>query len=286
MSTSPPIFDVSDADFENKVLLASTQQPVLVDFWAPWCAPCKQLTPIIEKLVNDLKGKVLLAKVNTDEQPQLAGAFGVRSLPTVMLIKDGRPLDGFMGVQPESVIREWLTPHLGGIEVAEEIAEESAAPALDPTAQVQAARDAIAAEPDKAELKLDLIKALLAAAEYAEAESVVASLPANLETHDLTRRARAHLDFIKVLRDAPDEAALAARLAQKPDDHLARYQWGSHRLLAGDHEAALEAYFEIMRSDRKFEDDLGRKALIAAFLLIDDADLVSRTRKRMAAILF
>jgi putative thioredoxin len=286
MSTSPYIFESTEADFEEKVLLASRKQPVLVDFWAPWCGPCKQLTPIIEKVVTELKGKVLLAKVNTDEQGGLAGAFGIRSLPTVMLLKDGRPLDGFMGVQPESAIREWLAPHLEGIEAPGEELPVEIVDGRSPAEQVQAARDAIRAEPDKAELKLDLIQALVAAGESDEAAKELDALPVNLVTHDTARRARSQLEFAKALKDAPDEARLNARLAEKENDHLARYQLGVRRLIAGDAEAAIEAFLEIMRRDRKFEDDLGRKSLIAAFPLIDDADLVSRTRRRMAAMIF
>lgn len=286
MSTSPYIFDSTQTDFEEKVLAASMQQPVLVDFWAPWCGPCKQLTPIIEKVVTEQNGKVLLAKVNTDDQMQLAAAFGVRSLPTVMLIRNGRPVDGFMGVQPESVINEWLAPHLEGIEAMEEAVFEEVSIERSVLEQVQDARDAILAEPDKAELKLDLIQALLAAGDSAQAAIELDALPVNLENHDIARRARAQLEFAKALQDAPDERALAARLAAKEDDHLARYQFGVRRLLAGDAEMALESFMDIMRRDRKFEEDLGRKSLIAAFALIEDADLVSRTRKRMAAILF
>mgnify|MGYP000066258510 CR=1 FL=1 len=286
LPTSPYIFDSTQTDFEEKVLLASSRQPVLVDFWAPWCGPCKQLTPIIEKLVTELNGKVLLAKVNTEDEMQLAAAFGIRSLPTVMLIKDGRPLDGFMGVQPESVIKEWLAPHLEGLETLEEEVADEFIAERSPLEQVQDARAAIAAEPDKAELKLGLIQALLAAEDSAGAALELAALPVNLESHDLARRARAHLAFVEALKEAPDEPALTARLAQKADDHLARYQFGVRRLLAGDADSALEAFLEMMRRDRKFEDDLGRKSLIAAFALIDDADLVSRTRKRMAAMIF
>lgn len=286
MTTSPYIFDTTQTDFEEKVMVASMQQPVLIDFWAPWCGPCKQLTPIIEKVVTELKGKVLLAKVNTDEQAQLAAAFGVRSLPTVMLLRNGRPLDGFMGVQPESVIKEWLAPHLEGIEVPEEELIEEILTERSPEELLQDTLNAIRAEPDKAELKLDLIQALLAVGDSDTAEKELDKLPANLATHDTAKRARSQLEFAKALKDAPDERMLAARLAAKEDDHLARYQFGVRRLIAGDAETALEAFLEIMRRDRKFEDDLGRKSLIAAFALIDDADLVSRTRRRMAAIIF
>lgn len=280
------IFDCTEADFEQKVLLASTQQPVLIDFWAPWCGPCKQLTPIIEKIVTDLRGKVLLAKINTDEQAQLAAAFGVRSLPTIVLLKNGRPVDGFMGVQPESTIKEWLAPHLVGI--AEPVNEniEEVTVELSPAERIQAARDAIHAEPDKAELKLELIEALRANGETALVEQELSALPVNFANHDTAKKARSWLEFTQALMDAPDENALRNRLARQEGDHLARYQLGVRHLLAGDAETALDAFFEIMRRDRKFEDDLGRKSLIAAFTLIADSDLISRTRKRMAAILF
>ena len=160
MSDSPHIYDVTQADFEQKVLLASTKVPVLVDFWAPWCAPCKQLTPVLEAVVASYGGRVLLAKVNTDEQGQLASLFGIRSLPTVMLLKDGQPLDGFMGVQPESVIREILEAHVGPPD-AEAAAEAEAAP-LDPAEQTRTLRAAIVAEPARDELKLELATALMA----------------------------------------------------------------------------------------------------------------------------
>ncbi len=294
MSAAPFVFDVTQADFEEKVITASTQHPVLVDFWAPWCAPCKQLTPIIEKVVAAENGRVTLAKVNTDEQSQLAAIFGVRSLPTVMLIKNGQPVDGFMGAQPEAVVREWLAPHLAGIEPAADGADDDEAgfaEVMSPEQQLAAARDAIRAEPDKPELHLDLIAALLAnaepgKAEIGEAERELDSLPANLANHDQAVRARAQLEFARVLADAPTVAELEAQLAGSEDNHQARHQLAARRLLAGEAEAALDGLLDIMRRDRKWQDDQARKSLIAAFHLVADADLVSRTRRRMAALLF
>ncbi|MGD9582486.1 MAG: thioredoxin, partial [Lysobacterales bacterium] len=280
MSATPLVFDVTQSDFEEKVIIASTRHPVLVDFWAPWCAPCKQLTPIIEKVVAAEKGRITLAKINTDEQSQLAAIFGVRSLPTVMLIKNGQPVDGFMGAQPEAVIREWLAPHLAGIEPAADDADDqqpSFAEQLSPDQLVAAARDAIRAEPDKPELHLDLIAALLAHAspgELAEAELELDALPANLASHDQAVRARAHIEFAAVLADAPSAAELDARLAASADDHRARHQLAARQLLAGQAEAALDGLLEIMRRDRKWQDDQARKSLIAAFHLVADADLV------------
>lgn len=294
MSAAAFIFDVTQTDFEEKVINASTQHPVLVDFWAPWCAPCKQLTPIIEKVVTEEKGRITLARINTDEQSQLAAIFAVRSLPTVMLIKNGQPVDGFMGAQPEAVIREWLAPHLEGIEPAADgadDAEPSFAEALSPEQQLAAARDAIRAEPDQPELHLDLITALLAqpkpgADELLEAEHELDHLPANLAGHDQAVRARAHIEFARVVADAAPSAELEARLATSAADHQARYQLAALQLLAGQTEAALDNLLEIMQRDRKWQDDQARKSLIAAFHLVADADLVRRTRRRMTALLF
>jgi putative thioredoxin len=290
MTVLPPnassefVFDVTQADFEQKVLLASTKVPVLVDFWAPWCAPCKQLTPVLEKIVASYSGKLLLAKVNTDDQMQLGALFGIRSLPTVMLIKDGRPVDGFMGAQPESVIREMLAAHLGD-GAAPEAEEVDDAP-LDPADVVAVLRPQIKAEPDKAELRLELARALMQLGETAEVATLLDGLPPNLAESDGAKKLRSQLAFASVLKGAPPRNELAVLVKHDPANLRARQQLGTRLLIDGDPEGALEQFLEIMRRDRKFEEDLGRKTLIAAFDLVDDAELVSRTRRKMSSLLF
>lgn len=285
---SPHIVDVTTEAFEAEVLQRSMQVPVLVDFWAGWCGPCKQLAPILEKLAAEYGGGFVLAKVDVDTEPQIAAAFQVRSIPTVFLLKGGEVLDGFPGVVPEGAVREMLQRN--GIEPLEAPAgeagsEEPPAP-LDPHEEVARLRGEIAAAPDDAELRLDLALALLQTGESDEAVQLLDGLPANLATDDRTRNARARLDFAAALRDAPPAAALEQAITADPADLRARHLLGVRQLLSGDTEAALEQFLEMLRQDRDFDGGLPRKALIDAFRVIDDAELVGRYRRKMSALLF
>ncbi len=286
MSDLPHVFDATTETFEAQVLQKSLETPVLVDFWATWCGPCKTLGPILEKLAGEYHGAFELAKVDVDKEQQIAAAFQIRSVPTVFLVKGGQIVDGFPGALPEGQLREFLAQH--GVTPLDAPADDASAEPvpLDPQTQVTALREAIAAEPDKDELKLDLALALIKTGATAEAGQLLDALPANLSTDDRAVRARARLDFGNALAGAPAADALAARVQADGNDLEARHQLGIHHLLGGQDEAALEQFIEMLRIDRNFRDGQPRKALIDAFRVIEDEDLVGRYRRRMAALLF
>jgi putative thioredoxin len=284
----PHVFDATTDRFEADVIQRSLQVPVLVDFWATWCGPCKSLGPILEKLAAEYHGAFELAKVDVDKEQQLAAAFQIRSVPTVILVKDGQLADGFPGALPEGQLREFLKHH--GIEpaVAEtdggEVAAEAAAP-VDPHAEVMRLRKAVEAEPDDDALKLDLALALLATGGAHEAEKLLDALPANLATDDRAVKARARLGFAALLADAPPREVLEAAIAADPADLRARHLLGVRGIVSGDAESGLEQFLEMLRRDRNFEDGLPRKALIDAFRVVEDEDLVGRYRRRMSSLL-
>jgi putative thioredoxin len=285
MSALPHVFDATEANFEIEVIQASLTTPVLVDFWAAWCAPCKQLGPILEKVVASYNGALKLAKVDTDAQQQLAAVFGIRSLPTVVLVKDGQMIDGFMGALPESQVREFLNRHIAAA------AEASPAPPTAPISETPAQtiarlRRDIAAAPDKPELKLDLALALMQDGQADAAQTELDGLPANLAEDARAKRLRNQLDFARALKDAPDMAALRARLASDPNDHAARDLLGVRLLLDGDAAAGLEEFLHILRTQRDWNDGAAKKRLIAAFSVLDDEDLVGAYRRKMASLLF
>jgi putative thioredoxin len=284
--SDPHVFDVTTDAFEADVLQKSMQVPVLIDFWATWCGPCKTLGPILEKLASEYNGAFELARVDVDKEQEIAAAFQIRSVPTVFLVKGGQIADGFPGALPEGQLREFLKQH--GIEPAAAPVEAEAVNEvpLDPQAEAARLREAIAAEPDKAELKLDLALALLKTGETGEAEALIEALPANLATDDRTVRAKARLGFAALLKDAPAIEALQASVATDPADLHARHLLGVRLLLDGRDEAALEQFIEMLRIDRGFENGLPRKALIDAFRVVEDEDLVGKYRRRMSSLLF
>ncbi|MFI8571474.1 thioredoxin [Stenotrophomonas bentonitica] len=287
MSDLPHVFDATTETFETEVLQKSLQTPVLVDFWATWCGPCKTLGPMLEKLAGEYHGAFELAKVDVDKEQQIAAAFQIRSVPTVFLVKGGQIVDGFPGAVPEGQLREFLTQHgVVPLEAAPDEEEAVEAPPLDPQAQVDVLRAAIAAEPDKEELKLDLALALLQTGATTEATALIDALPANLSTDDRAVRARARLEFASALQEAPAAEVLDARIAANGDDLQARHLRGVQLLLSGQDAAALEQFLDMLRRDRTYDDGRPRKLLIDAFKVIEDEDLVGQYRRRMASLLF
>jgi putative thioredoxin len=285
VSDSALVFDGTEANFETDVIQASLTTPVLVDFWAAWCEPCKTLGPILEKVVGSYNGAVKLAKVDTDTQMQLAAAFGIRSLPTVVLVKDGQMVDGFMGAVPESAVREFLQRHVKPNDADNAAVAEPAA-AETPEQTIARLQQELATNPDKSEIKLDLALAYMRAGLADSAQTELESLPANLAEDARAKRLRNQIEFSRALKDAPDEATLHARIAKNPADNEARDWLGARLLAKGDTAAGLDEFLTILRTQRDWNDGQAKKRLIAAFSIIDDDDLVGTYRRKMASLLF
>jgi putative thioredoxin len=285
---SPYVFDATQANFENDVINASFDQPVLIDFWATWCGPCKTLGPLIEKVVAEYGGAVRLAKVDCDTEQQLAAMFGVRSIPTVVLVREGQLVDGFTGALPEAQLREFLSRHVqtGEAPAAEAVVDAAPAVTETPEQAISRIQQAIAKDPDRAELKLDLALAELRIGNVAAARAELDALPANLASDDRARRLRGQLELADALKDAPPAAELKQRVAKDPADLAARDLLGLRLLLDGDPAGGLEHLLGVLIADRNWNDGQAKKHLVAAFNVLDDADLVGTYRRRMSSLLF
>jgi putative thioredoxin len=285
--------DATTASFAKDVIDASTRALVLVDFWASWCGPCKQLTPILEKVVRSYNGKVLLVKVNTDEQPAIAAQLRIQSLPTVYAFKDGRPLDGFMGAQPESQVRAFIDRLVGGAGDGEaDVAAilEIAQTALD-EGDLQGAAEAYAAVLQEDQQNVDAIAGLarcyLKSGDTARAEQTLALVPPEKRTAAVVESAKAALELAKIAGKADNRSELEQRLAANPADHQARFDLAVALAARGSNEEALDHLLTIMRKDRKWNDEAARKQLVQLFDAWGPKDpLTVDGRRRLSSILF
>lgn len=287
MADTPHVIDATVEGFQTQVVERSHQLPVVVDFWADWCGPCKMLMPVLTQLAESYGGKFLLAKVNIDQQQELAMQYGVRSVPTVKVFRFGAVVDEFMGVQPEGQIRAVIDRYIEreSDRVINEASERFAQGETD--AGIEMIRRVLADEPENQRAQLALTEMLVSSGKFAEARRILDELPVDQRMEDGVQALLARLEFAEAAADAPSAEALEQALADNPGDSEARYRLGARCLLDGDYERALESFLELMRRDRKYGDDAGRKAMVRIFeLLGSDSELVGRYRRQMARLLY
>lgn len=288
------IKDSDIAHFVPDVIEASHNALILVDFWATWCGPCKQLGPTLEKVVRQMNGAVRLVKVDVDKNQQLAGQLGIQSVPTVYAFKDGRPVDAFAGALPESQVKDFIKRHLGegagaggdpiaeALTMAEELLTQGdAAGAAEIFSQI------LAHEPENAEALSGLVRAEIKAGQLDQAQALLDQAPPKLHHHAAISAARAALDLARQLVKTGSSADLRRKLAENPADHQARFDLALAYFANNEREAAVEELLEIIRRDRKWNDEGARKQLVTFFDAFGQSDpLTIESRRKLSSILF
>jgi putative thioredoxin len=244
--------DVTTATFEREVLEASKTMPVVVDFWAPWCGPCRTLGPIIEKVASSFAGRVKLVKLNSDESPEVSGALNIRSIPNVIAFRDGRPVAQFVGALPESQVRTFFEKLL----------------------------------PSAAEQALMRAEALLEQGHLEEAEQALAEVKSDPSLADRVAALKLRIGYARAGNDGTNEAVLLERLAANPVDHEARLTLASSYAAAGRYRDAMEQLLEIIRREKDWRDGEARRQLLGLFnVASEESGLVAEYRRKLASAL-
>lgn len=284
------IFDIDETNFLTEVIDASQQLPVLVDFWATWCEPCKSLIPILEKLNSEYAGKFRFAKIEVDQQQQLAAQFAIRSVPTVKMVVKGQFVDEFTGVLPEEQIRAFIDKHLAeNSEPAKETPLEQALLTYqngDAESALEQMQQVLLDEPGNPTVRIEFANILMREKRFDDAKDLLQSLPAENKNEPMVLSLLGQLEAIETVVDSPDLDSLLQAIEQDPNNYLAREQICAHYQLRGDYAAAMDQLLEIVRRDRKYNDDAGRTGLLKLFeQLGNDHELVSLYRRKLAQVL-